>query len=58
MQAGSIKRISKSIASFWLCFVPTVLIDVNDRKRCGIYTCDSQIASGSVAFLLVIYINE
>jgi len=38
-------------------FVLYLLIDVNCRIRCGIYTCDSQIVSGNVAFQLVIYIN-
>jgi hypothetical protein len=39
-------------------FVLYLLIDVNERIRRSIYTCDSQIASGSVAFQLVIYINS
>jgi hypothetical protein len=39
-------------------FVLYLLIDVNDRIRCGIYTCNSEIASGNVAFQLAIYINE
>ena len=56
MQADIIKRISKSIGSFWL--VLFLFIDVNDRIRCGISTCNLQIASGNVAFLLVIYIYE
>ena len=38
-------------------FVLYLLIDVNDRIRFGIYSCNSQIASGSVAFQLVVYIN-
>ena len=54
MQADIIKRISKSIGSFWL--VLFLFIDVNDSIRCGIYTCDSQIASVKVAFKIVIYI--
>jgi hypothetical protein len=56
MQADSIKRISKSIGSFWL--VLFLFIDVNDIIRCGIYTCDLKIASGNVAFKFVIYVDE
>jgi hypothetical protein len=56
MQADSIKRISKSIGSFW--FVLFLFIDVTDRIRRGIYTCDSEIASGNVPFYKAIYIYE
>jgi hypothetical protein len=56
MQADRIERISKAIGSFW--FVLSLFIDVNDRIRCGIYTCDSQIASGNVPFHIVIYFYE
>ena len=56
VQADSIKWISISLGSFRL--VLSLFIDVNDRIRCGISTCNSQIASGNVAFWIVIYICE